>query len=107
MSSWEQKIKNYYTMNKCTWKNPYVQKKLFAEFLKVRNNKQTKVIYTSSRNSTIIPMFVGFTFNTYNGKYFVKLLITKKLIGFKLGEFSETRKKFSFKKIKKSHGTKD
>jgi small subunit ribosomal protein S19 len=94
-------------MKKITWRNPYVQKKLFAEFLKVRNKKKTKVLYTSSRSSTIIPLFVGFTFNIYNGKYFVKLLITNKLIGFKLGEFSPTRKKFSFKKIKKLHGTKD
>jgi ribosomal protein S19 len=39
-------------MKKITWRNPYVQKKLFAEFLKVRNKKKTKVLYTSSRSST-------------------------------------------------------
>jgi len=85
-------------MKKGTWRNPYVQKKLFAEFLKVRNKKQTKVLYTSSRSSTIIPLFVGFTFNIYNGKYFVKLLITKKLIGLSLVSFLQRERSFRLKK---------
>lgn len=87
-------------MKRNNWKCFYVQKKLLLEFLKVKKENKN-IIYTYSRKSTIIPLFVGYVFNIYNGKSFVRLLITKDMVGFKLGEFSSTRKKFFFKKQKK------
>jgi len=85
-------------------KFPYIQKKLLVEFLKVQNNNK-KFVYTHSRKSTIIREFVGYSFFVYNGKTFIKVLITDDMVGYKLGEFSPTRKRFSFKKQK--HGTKN
>jgi ribosomal protein S19 len=90
---------------KIKWKYLYIQKELLKNFFEVRNEAK-KVIYTKSRQSTIIPLFVGCIFNVYNGKVFVRLVITKEMVGHKFGEFCPTRKNFFFKKQKKLHGSK-
>jgi small subunit ribosomal protein S19 len=93
-------------MKKINWKNGYVQKKLFDDFIKARAHSKT-VIYTKSRQSVILPLFINYIFKVYNGKFFVRLLITKEMVGYKLGEFCPTRKKFFFKKQKKLYGAKN
>ena len=49
------------------------------------------VIKTWSRSSTIIPNFVGVTFQVYNGKKFIPVSVNESMVGHKLGEFSPTR----------------
>ena len=44
-----------------------------------------------SRSSTILPTFVSKTFKVYNGKKFVEVLVTEKMVGQKFGEFARTR----------------
>ena len=83
-------------MSRVKWKSPYVNNDLLAAI-----SDGEKTIVTNSRNSTIIPCFVGLQFTVHNGKIFNKIKITEKMIGYKLGEFSPTRKKFNFKKKKK------
>lgn len=83
-------------MSRAKWKGPYVENGLINSL----NEKNTHNILTSSRRSTIIPSFVGKTFRVHNGKNFLTIKITESMIGKKLGEFSPTRKKFSFKKNK-------
>lgn len=90
---------------KVKWKYCYIQKDLLKDFFEVRKEAK-KVIYTKSRKSTIIPLFVEYIFNVYNGKSFVRLVITKEMVGHKLGEFCPTRKNFFFKKQKKLYGAK-
>lgn len=46
-----------------------------------------------SRRSTILPEFVGCTFQIYNGKTHVKCKITEEKVGHKFGEFAMTRKR--------------
>ena len=57
-------------------------------------------IKTISRQSVIIPKFIGYTVQIHNGKTFSKLKITEDMVGHKLGEFAPTRKRFNFKKKK-------
>ena len=83
-------------MSRSKWKGPFVSNNLLSKTIK---NK--KEIITKSRNSTILPSFLGKSFKIYNGKIFHKILITEKMIGYKLGEFSPTRKKFFYKKTNK------
>lgn len=80
-------------MSRAKWKSPYVD-------LNVVDLKTNSSIITKSRSLIIIPSFVGLTFNVHNGKIFNKIAITEKMVGHKLGEFSPTRKRFSFKKKK-------
>ena len=90
---------------KIKWKHYYIQNELLKDFFEVRNEAR-KVIYTKSRKSTIIPLFVGYIFNVYNGRTFVRFAITKEMVGYKFGEFCPTRKNFFFKKHKKVYGSK-
>jgi ribosomal protein S19 len=85
-------------MSRSKWKGPFVNTKLFKD---VHNKKPKNNIRTLSRHSEITPRFIGLVFEVYNGKSFSKIEITEDMVGFKLGEFSPTRRKFSFKKKKK------
>lgn len=86
-------------MSRSRWKGPFIDHKLFKD-RKKNYEKSQNTIKTVFRSSEIIPKFIGISFNIYNGKNFSKTEITEEMIGFKLGEFSPTRKKFSFKKKK-------
>ena len=50
-----------------------------------------KVIKTWSRRSTITPDAVGLTFAVHNGRKFVPVFVTERMVGHKLGEFAPTR----------------
>lgn len=82
-------------MTRTKWKGPYVEILLLATDSENLKNKLKKTI---SRNSEIIPNFVGMNFSIYNGQKWLKVIVTEKMVGHKFGEFSPTRKKFSFKK---------
>lgn len=60
--------------------------------------KNTQIV---SRAFEIVPQFVGKTFKVHNGNFYVSVLVTELMIGHKFGEFSFTRKNFSFKKKSK------
>jgi ribosomal protein S19 len=73
-------------MTRSKWKGPYLYKE------KQKNQ--------FCKNSEILPIFVGKTFQIHNGKSFVEVLVTNDMINHKFGEFIFTRGKFSFKKKK-------
>ena len=54
-------------------------------------DENVKSIKTYSRRSTITPEFVGKTFQVHNGKKFIPVYVSEKMVGHKLGEFSPTR----------------
>jgi len=83
-------------MSRAKWKGPYFKENLILKNNSTKNNE----IFTESRSSIIIPNLIGSTINVHNGKNFLKVKITENMIGRKLGEFSPTRKRFSFKKLK-------
>ena len=84
-------------MSRSKWKGPHVDYSLLND---QHANKTHKILFTQSRNSTIIPSFVGKTFKVHNGKTFYQVKIIEEMVGYKLGEFAPTRKSFSFKKTK-------
>lgn len=73
------------------WKGPFVDGHLLKKVQEVITSGKHLVIKTWSRRSTILPDFVGLTFNVYNGKSFLPVLVNEAMIGKKLGEFSPTR----------------
>ncbi|RME64993.1 MAG: 30S ribosomal protein S19 [Alphaproteobacteria bacterium] len=78
-------------MARSVWKGPFVDLHLLrkAEAMQAETKKQP--IKTWSRRSTILPDFVGLTFNVYNGHKFVPVYVTEEMVGHKLGEFAPTR----------------
>ena len=64
----------------------------------ISTNQKWIPIY--NKNLTILPEYINHFVNIYNGKTFVNIKITEKMIGFKFGEFINTRKKHIYKKKK-------
>ena len=79
-------------MSRSQWKGPYFKT------IDFEINNKTKIV---TKNSTIIPKFVGDAVTVYSGRKYVQIGITEEMIGYKIGEFTQTREKFEFKKKKK------
>ena len=78
-------------MSRSTKKGPFVAEYILRKVNEL-NAKRTKAnIKTWSRATTIIPDFVGHTFEVHNGKEFKRVFVTEDMVGHKLGEFSFTR----------------
>ena len=79
-------------MSRGIWKGPFVHPSLLKQVDKLKSGDKKKPIKTWSRNSTIIPEFVGHSFLIHNGKNFIPITVSEEMVGHKLGEFSPTRK---------------
>ena len=81
----------------------YIKKKInkVQRICKEKNIPQTKVLIKIwSRQSMILPDYVGYTFQIHNGKNYKKLVVSEDMVGKKFGEFSPTRKFITHKKKK-------
>ena len=72
-------------------KGPFVDDHLLKKIDALNDSNRKSVIKTWSRRSTILPQFVGLTFNVYNGKKFIPVSVSEEMVGHKLGEFAPTR----------------
>jgi small subunit ribosomal protein S19 len=79
-------------MSRSVWKGPFVDLNVLkkAEAAQAGGGGRGP-IKTWSRRSTILPSFVGLTFNVYNGKKFIPVSVNEDMVGMKLGEFAPTR----------------
>ena len=78
-------------MARSLWKGPFVDGYLLKKAEAARSSGRNEVIKIWSRRSTILPQFVGLTFNVYNGRKFVPVSVNEDMVGMKLGEFAPTR----------------
>ncbi len=78
-------------LSRSSKKGPFVEPKLTEKVRKMVRLGEKKPIKTWSRQSTIIPDFVGFTFLVHNGNKFIPTFITENMVGHKFGEFAPTR----------------
>ena len=78
-------------MARSVWKGPFVDGFLLKKAEEARTSGRKDVIKTWSRRSTILPQFVGLTFNVYNGRKHVPVSVNEDMVGHKLGEFAPTR----------------
>ncbi|MEZ6233327.1 MAG: 30S ribosomal protein S19 [Phycisphaerales bacterium] len=78
-------------MGRSLKKGPFVDEKLYrkVEALAAANRKAP--IKTWARRCTIVPEFVGYTFQVHNGRAFLDVFVTEDMVGHKLGEFSNSR----------------
>jgi small subunit ribosomal protein S19 len=72
-------------------KGPFVDLHLLKKAEEAQEASKRSPIKTWSRRSTILPQFVGLTFNVYNGKKFIPVSVNEDMVGMKLGEFAPTR----------------
>lgn len=76
-------------MSRSLKKGPYVDERLLKRISGAKRGAKFK---TWSRDSTIAPEMVGFTFEVHNGKTHIPVFVTENMVGHKLGEFAPTRK---------------
>ena len=93
-------------MTRSKWKVPYIDPFLFYKLNKLKSS--TTVIETKCRSTVILQSFVGLFFKIYTGRFYIKKRITQEMVGYKLGEFSYTRRigqihKKRYRVIKKRH----
>ncbi|MEL6796427.1 MAG: 30S ribosomal protein S19 [Planctomycetota bacterium] len=78
-------------MGRSLKKGPFVVESLFRKVEKVDEAGRREPIKTWARRCTIVPEFVGHTFQVHNGRAFLEVYVTEDMVGHKLGEFSHTR----------------
>ncbi len=76
-------------MSRSLKKGAYIDQRILKRLIGAKQGAKFK---TWSRESTIFPEMVGFTFEVHNGKVHIPVFITENMVGHKLGEFSPTRK---------------
>jgi small subunit ribosomal protein S19 len=79
-------------MSRSKYKGPFFKVNLIEDEL--------KWIKIHNKNLSILPEYVNRFVNIYNGKTFINIKITEKMVGYKFGEFINTRKKHLYKKKK-------
>jgi small subunit ribosomal protein S19 len=85
-------------MSRSSKKGPFVDQKLLAKVQAVVQSGEKKQIKTWARACTITPEFVGQTLLVHNGRKFLPVYVTERMVGHKLGEFS-------FPRLFKGHGS--
>ena len=84
-------------MSRVKWKGPYINNNLLKK-IETTDINPKNLIKTTSKNSIIVPKFIGTKFQIYNGKTFITIIIIEEMLNHKFGEFINTRKQFTFKK---------
>ena len=78
-------------MSRSLKKGPFVDEKLYRKVERQNQQNKRAPIKTWARACTIVPEFVGHTFQVHNGRVFLDVFVTEDMVGHKLGEFSHTR----------------
>lgn len=78
-------------MSRSTKKGPYVDEHLFRKAVAAKERGERAPIKVWNRACTLVPEFVGITFDVHNGKTFIKVYVTEDMVGHKMGEFAPTR----------------
>lgn len=72
-------------------KGPYIDEKLYRKVEIMVASGRKMPIKTWARKCTIVPEFVGQTFQVHNGRVHIDVFVTEDMVGHKLGEFAITR----------------
>ena len=78
-------------MPRSSKKGPYVEENLFRKAMDARAAGSSLPIKVFTRACTVVPEFIGLTFDVHNGRSFVKVFVTEDMVGHKMGEFAPTR----------------
>lgn len=78
-------------MARSSKKGPYIDPKLLKKVMAQKASGDKTPIKTWTRACHIPPDFVGHIFAVYNGRVFINVSVTERMVGHRLGEFSPTR----------------
>ena len=85
-------------MARSSWKLPYISLLLFRRKFLTKTNLNIKI-----RNSVIPYIFIDkkIKINIYNGIWYLSTILSNSMLGFKLGEFSYTKRSDTQTHLKK------
>ena len=92
-------------MPRSVWKGPFVDGYLLKKAEATRAEGRHKPIKTWSRRSTVMPSFVGLTFQVHNGQKFIPVLVDEDMVGHKLGSLRQRGHIMVIWPIKKPNGS--
>ena len=78
-------------MSRSIKKGPYVETSLQKKLDRMISSGSKQPVKTWSRRSTITPGFVGCTIAVHDGRKHKSVFITENMVGYKLGDFAQTR----------------
>jgi small subunit ribosomal protein S19 len=78
-------------MGRSLKKGPHVVESVYRKVERQTSSGSRSPIRTWARACTIVPEFVGHTFQVHNGRAFIDVFVTEDMVGHRLGEFSQTR----------------
>ena len=80
----------------------FIEAQLYHKLYKFKKNPNAVKHLDSlnCRKSQLLPCSLGFTFYVHNGKTYLRVYVSEKIIGHKIGEFSGARRRYLFKKGK-------
>ena len=78
-------------MSRSAKKGPFVEASLMRKVEKQEEDGTKIPIKTWARSSTIIPDFVGHTFQVHAGRKHIDVYVSEEMVGHKLGEFALSR----------------
>ena len=78
-------------MSRSLKKGPYVDEKVYRKVMAQEEEGSREPIKTWARACTIVPEFVGHTFQVHNGRVFQEVFVTEDMVGHCLGEFAPSR----------------
>jgi ribosomal protein S19 len=82
------------------WKIPFI----YMEHSQIKKNENTKkkpVLNFKSRDFTITPKLINTSIKIYNGVKFLLVSLKENHVGYKVGNFTVTKKRCIYKKRKK------
>lgn len=76
-------------MSRSLKKGPFIEENLMKKVEKLIESGEKKIIKTWSRESTIFPEMVGYTFAVYDGRKHIPVFVSEAMVGHKLGSLSQ------------------
>ena len=78
-------------MSRSSKKGPFIDPKLLKKVMAQKQTGEKGAIKTWARACQIPPEFIGHTFAVHNGKNFINVFVAEGMVGYRLGEFAQTR----------------
>ena len=78
-------------MGRSTKKGPFVDLSLLEKVQAMNASNEKKPIKTWARACTIVPEFVGHTFLVHNGRKFLPIYVSERMVAYQIGKKKKKR----------------
>lgn len=73
---------------------------MLSRSFRIKKQKESLTTYNKffifNKSQSVLKLFLGFYINIYKGNLYRRLIVNKYLIGYKFGQFTHTRKPYTY-----------